>query len=205
MVACAFSSSSPLAPPALLVLSCVSSREPGRAPLPTAQQSLASAVALGAPALWQEHAHAWSSVWREHGIDVQVSRVFCFFSFLVLTPRIATKGSLLVKRAVRASLAGLIQEVRQDWPLGGLSVGGAGTSGKYNGHIFSDAETWMGPPLLLFFPELVRSTLRYRLLLRAGAQDKALIRPPLCGYHVPVGERRVWERGVPRGRAHRPL
>jgi hypothetical protein len=138
--------------PCLLLLSASSTREDANERT-IAVRAFNDAVRAGADALWAEHESAWQSVWNDARIEVD--------------------GDAKIATAVNASLASLLAEVRVDWPIGGLSVGGAATSGQYHGHVFSDAETWMGPALQFFYPQLVRAILRYRLATRDGARQKA--------------------------------
>lgn len=150
-VACVYT---PQLQQSFFVVSCSSSREsPSQNPLQTATHHWKEAVAMGRDALWQENQDEWSALWDDVGIDVS--------------------GHRLMAQLINASFCSLFSEIRLDWPQGGLSVGGTSTNGKYHGHIFSDAETWMGPPLALFSPEIMRTILRYRLGLVQGARDKA--------------------------------
>lgn len=55
----------------------------------------------------------------------------------------------------------LLSSIRHDY-VASISPGGI-ASDLYNGHIFWDAEIWMFPALLVFYPDLARIMLLYRL------------------------------------------
>ncbi|XP_013981556.1 protein-glucosylgalactosylhydroxylysine glucosidase isoform X1 [Salmo salar] len=54
---------------------------------------------------------------------------------------------------------------------GGLSNGGSGQD--YWGHVFWDQDTWMYPSIGLFYPQLARAVLDYRVRTVDGAKDNA--------------------------------
>uniref|UniRef100_A0A4W5KUE6 Glycoside hydrolase family 65 central catalytic domain-containing protein n=1 Tax=Hucho hucho TaxID=62062 RepID=A0A4W5KUE6_9TELE len=54
---------------------------------------------------------------------------------------------------------------------GGLSNGGSGQD--YWGHVFWDQDTWMYPSIGLFYPQLARAVLQYRVRTVDGAKDNA--------------------------------
>ncbi|CAB1322595.1 unnamed protein product [Coregonus sp. 'balchen'] len=54
---------------------------------------------------------------------------------------------------------------------GGLSNGGSGQD--YWGHVFWDQDTWMYPSIGLFYPQLARAVLEYRVRTVDGAKDNA--------------------------------
>ena len=136
------------------LLAVASSRDSAD-PRAVAEREFQSAMGAGRARLWQEHEEAWAGPLSMIRVDTQDVRL---------------------RRVVNASIGSLLGAVlgARDFPQAGLSVGGVATSSKYHGHVFSDAETWMGPVLQLLAPDTVRyGVLGYRLALRKGARDKA--------------------------------
>jgi len=118
--------------------------------------------------LQQLHIEAWQSLWQSGG-------------------SIAT-DDLSLARLLNSSLYYLLSSVRTDWPwslaTGGLSRGS--DQRCYNGHTFSDAETWMSPGLIVLYPDIAASVLQYRLNRQSGARIKAQsYRPPYEGTMFP--------------------
>lgn len=101
---------------------------------------------------FEEHQQAWHNLWQGN---------------------IKVEGNPKLANAVSSSLYYLLSSVREDVPFS-ISPGGLATP-LYNAHVFWDAETWMYPPILTFWPEIAEgSILRYRLNNIAGAEAKAL-------------------------------
>jgi len=151
---------------ATFIFSIASSRDSGDDHEKTAMEQWIEASKLGGLTLYREHANAWASL-LESRIEVNSS-------------------DFRIPAAINASLASLLSELRSDWPVGGIASGGIGTNGKYHGHVFWEAETFMGPPLLLLFPEKVRTMLQYRISLQKGAREKAAsYSPPYSGTMFP--------------------
>ena len=64
-------------------------------------------------------------------------------------------------QAVYGSMYYILSSTRHDWPYG-LSPGGLPGGEEYMGHTFWDQDIWMYPPLVLLYPDLARSSMRYR-------------------------------------------
>lgn len=102
-------------------------------------------------ALWESHALAWRNL---------------------LSSRIVIEGDTRLAQITNAAIYYLLSSMRDDWPWSN-SPGGLASDG-YNGHIFWDAETWMYPALLPFWPHIASgSMLQYRFNHMKGASDKA--------------------------------
>lgn len=117
--------------------------------------ALESAYNTSVHQLRQEHVDAWNA--------------------LSVTDRIGvtsvTPTNLALVQTTVSSLYYLLSSVRSDWDFS-LSPGGLASQG-YNGHVFWDAESWMYPSLLLFYPDIAASMLRYRRNTLQGAFAKA--------------------------------
>jgi len=91
--------------------------------------------------LLAEHKAAWKALWDTGRIDIE--------------------GDLEMAQAVYGSMYYILSSTRHDWPYG-LSPGGLPGGEEYMGHTFWDQDIWMYPPLVLLFPDLARSSMRYR-------------------------------------------
>ncbi|XP_069821516.1 protein-glucosylgalactosylhydroxylysine glucosidase isoform X1 [Dendropsophus ebraccatus] len=109
--------------------------------------------------LFSSHAKAWAQLWEESRIEVE--------------------GSLVLKQAVIGCLYYLLSSLP---PLGcnedfnGISPGGL-SNGQQNedywGHVFWDQDIWIYPNILLFYPEMARHILKYRIRTLEGALQNA--------------------------------
>ncbi|XP_073419378.1 protein-glucosylgalactosylhydroxylysine glucosidase isoform X1 [Dendrobates tinctorius] len=109
--------------------------------------------------LFSSHAKAWTTLWEGS--------------------RIAVEGPLLLQQAVIGCLYYLLSSLP---PLGseehfnGISPGGL-SNGQQNedywGHVFWDQDTWIYPNILLFYPEMARHILKYRIRTLEGALHNA--------------------------------
>lgn len=113
-------------------------------------------------------------------------------------PGIEVDGNIEFSRVVNASVAALLGAYRADSPYSSSPEGLAST--RYEGDAFWDVETWQWPTWLLFWPDMARAALAYRV--RLAEQARANARLPLPGY--PPAEPRVvgaglkfpWQSGV---------
>ncbi|XP_063801146.1 protein-glucosylgalactosylhydroxylysine glucosidase isoform X2 [Pseudophryne corroboree] len=109
--------------------------------------------------LFSAHKKAWAQLWEGSWVEVE--------------------GSLALRQAVYGCLYYLISSLP---PLGsneefnGISPGGL-SNGQCNedywGHVFWDQDTWVYPNILLFYPELARHVLKYRIRTLQGAMQNA--------------------------------
>ncbi|MGH0150675.1 UNVERIFIED_CONTAM: hypothetical protein FKN15_017843 [Acipenser sinensis] len=126
-----------------------------------AQSCYSEGLALiGSGDLLPSHRRAWAELWA--GSAVQV------------------KSPAPLQQAVIGCLYYLLSSLPPlkptDFLFGGLSPAGLsnGRRGEdYWGHVFWDQDTWMYPPVLLFYPELARAILRYRIHTLRGAAHNA--------------------------------
>ncbi|RXM30030.1 Acid trehalase-like protein 1 [Acipenser ruthenus] len=126
-----------------------------------AQSCYSEGLALiGSGDLLPSHRRAWAELWA--GSAVQV------------------KSPAPLQQAVIGCLYYLLSSLPPlkptDFLFGGLSPAGLsnGRRGEdYWGHVFWDQDTWMYPPVLLFYPELARTILRYRIHTLRGAAHNA--------------------------------
>jgi trehalose/maltose hydrolase-like predicted phosphorylase len=119
-------------------------------PFQAAESEYLAAV-QGYGSLFGSHTQSWESLWSS---------------------RIEVGGNLALAQIINSSIYYTLSSIRADWPWS-LSPGGLASNG-YNGHVFWDAETWMYPPLLTFWPDIARDgVLRYRSNHLQGAQSKA--------------------------------
>ena len=91
--------------------------------------------------LLAEHKAAWKALWDTGRIDIE--------------------GDLEMAQAVYGSMYYILSSTRHDWSYG-LSPGGLPGGEEYMGHTFWDQDIWMYPPLVLLYPDLARSSMRYR-------------------------------------------
>ncbi|KAG9465936.1 hypothetical protein GDO78_017504 [Eleutherodactylus coqui] len=109
--------------------------------------------------LFSSHVKAWAQLWEGSRIEVQ--------------------GSLDLQQAIIGCLYYLLSSLP---PLGsnedfyGISPGGL-SNGQHNedywGHVFWDQDTWIYPNILLFYPEMARHILKYRIQTLEGALQNA--------------------------------
>jgi trehalose/maltose hydrolase-like predicted phosphorylase len=137
------------------VATSLESNPEGGAPLDRAIHLAVNALSLPAcGSLRVSHEAAWAARWAEGRVEVG--------------------GDASLAQAVNGSLYFILSSAREDWPYG-LSPGGLASSG-YHGHTFWDQETWMWPPINLFYPQLARSLLQYRTDRREQASAQARTR-----------------------------
>lgn len=118
-----------------------------------AVDSFKSAAALSVEDLYQEHVAEWKVLDPTGRITLPAT------------------ANLTLRQTQNSAMYYLLSSIRADWPFG-LSPGGLASNG-YNGHTFWDMETWMAPTLLLFYPDLAESMIRYRLQRASGYREKA--------------------------------
>ncbi|XP_068170245.1 protein-glucosylgalactosylhydroxylysine glucosidase isoform X2 [Antennarius striatus] len=108
------------------------------------------------------HEVAWRELWLKSKIEVSESEslsralIGCTFYLLSAFPSIHETSSV----------------------FGGVSPGGLSNGGDgqdYWGHVFWDQEIWMYPCIALFYPELARAALEYRVRTIDGAKYNAQI------------------------------
>lgn len=110
--------------------------------------------------LRSSHEQAWKELWLQSKVEVTGSETLgkaligCMFYLLSAFPSIHdTSGS-----------------------FGGVSPGGLSNGGDgqdYWGHVFWDQDIWMYPGIALFYPNLARAVLEYRVRTIDGARDNA--------------------------------
>ncbi|CAF1060401.1 unnamed protein product [Adineta steineri] len=122
------------------------------------------------------HITRWNDVWSNGHIGVdgddELQRQInsAFYYTLSSLPPLSTRS-----------------EHKQFYGLSPGSLSRGGSLGEdYGGHSFWDTETWMYPPVLIFYPTLAKEILSYRIALRDSAIDNA----HLFGYE---GWRFPWE------------
>eukprot|EP00392_Amoebophrya_sp_AT5.2_P018511 g19069.t1 len=140
-----------------------------------AQKAVQDAEKLGAEALYKEHANAWARLWQG-GVEI-------------------AGEDPTIERTTMFSMYYLLSSFRADvsWSS---SPGGLSTNG-YNGHVFWDAELWMYPGMLLFFPDIAKTSfLQYRVKTVKGAlarsAETAKKKPPAST----KGARFAWEASI---------
>ncbi|KAK6472463.1 protein-glucosylgalactosylhydroxylysine glucosidase [Huso huso] len=126
-----------------------------------AQSCYSEGLALiGSGDLLPSHRRAWAELWAGSAVQVkspsplQQAVIGCLYYLLSSLPPLKPT----------------------DFLFGGLSPAGLsnGRRGEdYWGHVFWDQDTWMYPPVLLFYPELARAILRYRIHTLRGAAHNA--------------------------------
>ncbi|KAM4017648.1 protein-glucosylgalactosylhydroxylysine glucosidase [Anomaloglossus baeobatrachus] len=109
--------------------------------------------------LFSSHAEAWAQLWEGS--------------------RIAVEGSLVLQQAVIGCLYYILSSLPplgSDEHFNGISPGGL-SNGQHNedywGHVFWDQDTWIYPNILLFYPEMARHILKYRIRTLEGALHNA--------------------------------
>ncbi|XP_073688280.1 protein-glucosylgalactosylhydroxylysine glucosidase-like [Garra rufa] len=119
------------------------------------------------------HLRSWAELWKGSSIEVEgpetLNRALigCMFYLLSSFSSETTTGS----------------------KFGGISPGGLSNGKKdeaYYGHVFWDQDTWMYPPVALFYPNLAKAVLNYRVSTIEGAKANA----QLMGYK---GLKFAWE------------
>lgn len=120
---------------------------------------LAGLSLVGAGELWTSHEKAWEELWEGSCIDVE--------------------GPFPLRQALYGCLYYLLSSLPPlgfPGPFSGVSPGGLsnGQQGEdYWGHVFWDQDTWMYPNIVLFYPELARAVLAYRVRTLSGALKNA--------------------------------
>ncbi|XP_069037660.1 protein-glucosylgalactosylhydroxylysine glucosidase isoform X2 [Lepisosteus oculatus] len=126
-----------------------------------AQSAYALGLSLiGSGDLSPSHCRAWAELWQGCGVELV--------------------GPSPVRRAVIGCLYYLLSAFPplhdSSFLFGGVSPGGLsnGRRGQdYWGHVFWDQDTWVYPGIALFYPELARHVLGYRLRTLPGAAENA--------------------------------
>ncbi|MFT7806964.1 acid trehalase-like protein 1 isoform X1 [Arapaima gigas] len=110
--------------------------------------------------LFLSHCRAWAELWAGCGVEVS--------------------GSLPLSRALIGCLFYLLSSFpplhNASFRFGGVSPGGLsnGRRGQdYWGHVFWDQDTWVYPGIALFYPQLAKAVLEYRVQTIDGAKDNA--------------------------------
>ncbi|XP_043938824.1 protein-glucosylgalactosylhydroxylysine glucosidase [Protopterus annectens] len=110
--------------------------------------------------LRSSHEDAWAKFWQGSYIKV--------------------KGPAQLSQAVHGCMYYLLSSLpplqSEDFLFNGISPGGLanGKRGEdYWGHVFWDQDTWMYPNVLLFYPEIGRDILNYRIRTLNGATQNA--------------------------------
>ncbi|KAI4903123.1 hypothetical protein NFI96_015696 [Prochilodus magdalenae] len=110
--------------------------------------------------LQSSHLRAWAEVWLGSRVELAgplpLSRavIGCMFYLLSAFPSLTEAPSL----------------------FGGVSPGGLSNGGQgqdYWGHVFWDQDTWIYPSIALFYPNLARAVLDYRVRTIEGAKVNA--------------------------------
>ncbi|XP_075044721.1 protein-glucosylgalactosylhydroxylysine glucosidase [Mixophyes fleayi] len=109
--------------------------------------------------IFNTHTTAWAQLWE--GIWMEV------------------EGSLALRQVVYGCLYYLLSSLPalgSNEEFNGISPGGL-SNGQCNedywGHVFWDQDTWIYPNILLFYPELARHILKYRIRTLGGAMHNA--------------------------------
>ncbi|CAF2078358.1 unnamed protein product [Rotaria magnacalcarata] len=126
--------------------------------------------------IWSSHVSLWNDVWSNGRVEIvgddELQRQInsAFYYILSSLPPLSTRS-----------------EHKQFYGLSPGSLSRGGLVGEdYAGHSFWDTETWIYPSILLFYPNLAKEMLSYRIALRDSAADNAR----LFGYE---GWRYPWE------------
>lgn len=99
--------------------------------------------------LFASHSAAWAQLWSS-GVWV---------------------SDLQLARAINSSMFYILSSAHEALPFA-LSPGSLATN-AYSGHVFWDQATWMLPPLAVFYPNITRELLQYRVDRIPEAQAKA--------------------------------
>ncbi|KAK2866874.1 hypothetical protein Q8A67_024991 [Cirrhinus molitorella] len=125
------------------------------------------------------HLRSWEELWKGSSIEVEgpetLNRALIGCMFYLLS-----SFSSSSEQANAASL------------FGGVSPGGLSNGNEdedYHGHVFWDQDTWMYPGIALFYPNLARAVLEYRVATIEGARANA----QKMGYK---GLKFAWESAV---------
>lgn len=132
-----------------------------------ANHGYSTAQAMSADELYWLHSKIWQSLWKKGKIetvgdnDLQQKINACFYHIL---------SSLPSKRT--DNFHGLSP--------GGLSRGGkllpnvsGGPHNDYAGHVFWDMDTWIMPPVMMFYPDMARTMIDSRLRVLPVVKEKA--------------------------------
>ncbi|XP_061165726.1 protein-glucosylgalactosylhydroxylysine glucosidase-like [Saccostrea echinata] len=126
-----------------------------------------TALAMSSDQLYWLHSKEWQGLWGRGKIrivgneDLQKTINTCFYHIL---------SSLPAKKS--DSFYGLSP--------GGLSRGGkllanvsGGPHNDYAGHVFWDMDTWIMPPVMMFFPDMARTMIGARLRVHPAVKERA--------------------------------
>ncbi|XP_077992893.1 protein-glucosylgalactosylhydroxylysine glucosidase-like [Glandiceps talaboti] len=110
----------------------------------------------------EKHSQLWERTWEEGGIEVDDLKLgkYIYGSFYYIL----------------SSLPALHETNQPKNQFFGLSPGGLANGANatdYQGHSFWDTETWMYPPMLMFYPEHAKDILSYRWYGREAARKRA--------------------------------
>ncbi|CAF1604892.1 unnamed protein product [Adineta ricciae] len=126
--------------------------------------------------LWSAHVSRWNNIWSNGSIEIrgddELQRQIygAFYYILSSLPPLSS-----------------LSEHKQFYGLSPGTLSWGGMNGEsYSGHSFWDMETWMYPPVLLFYPTLAKEMLSYRIAMNNSAASNA----DLFGYE---GWRFPWE------------
>uniref|UniRef100_H3BDF9 Protein-glucosylgalactosylhydroxylysine glucosidase n=1 Tax=Latimeria chalumnae TaxID=7897 RepID=H3BDF9_LATCH len=110
--------------------------------------------------LYPSHRDAWAELWRTSCVEVE--------------------GHFFLSQALYGCFYYLFSSLPPlkptDFLFNGISPGGLSNGSKdqdYWGHVFWDQDIWMYPNVLLFYPELARAILKYRISTLKGALANA--------------------------------
>lgn len=109
--------------------------------------------------LYLSHEDAWTQLWEGCWIEMEAS----------LALRQAVYGCLYY-------LLSALPPLGCDEKFDGISPGGLSNGQRnedYWGHVFWDQDTWVYPNILLFYPEMARHILKYRIRTLEGARQNA--------------------------------
>ncbi|XP_070540415.1 protein-glucosylgalactosylhydroxylysine glucosidase-like [Ptychodera flava] len=116
----------------------------------------------GPRALFDSHMQMWEKRWHDGGIEVDD---------LALGKYIY--GSMYYILSSLPSLYPTNQPKNQFFGLSPGSLANGANASDYMGHNFWDTETWMYPPILMFYPEHAKDILSYRWHGREAARKRA--------------------------------
>ncbi|XP_013410390.1 protein-glucosylgalactosylhydroxylysine glucosidase-like, partial [Lingula anatina] len=111
--------------------------------------------------LYSNHVTAWNEVWKKGRIDVSDNKGL----------------AKSVYGCLYYILSSLPLKEDTNWPFIGLSPGDLAHGAykkDYEGHVFWDQETWMYPPIQMFFPDLAKIMLKTRTRTLDAARHNAI-------------------------------
>ncbi|KAK7482442.1 hypothetical protein BaRGS_00026259, partial [Batillaria attramentaria] len=112
--------------------------------------------------LLQTHEQAWADKWNSGRIDAEgdddLDTLIHSSLYYILSSLPSTQPELPLERFYGLAPGTLARGAQFE---------------DYRGHVFWDQETWMMPPILMFFPSLARIMLSYRIYGGQGAAAKA--------------------------------